>query len=84
LKNNLGEAKTNAILGYLERSKKIEIDLDGNIISMSGQENNQTSIAEEASFSSDFTNHLKSRYTFEVEEGKYLPKNLISGYSFLD
>jgi hypothetical protein len=60
MKNKLSETKTNAILRYLERSKKIEIDLDGNIIWMSGQENNQTSIAEKASFSSDFINHLKS------------------------
>lgn len=64
MKNKLGETKTNAILRYLERSKKIEIDLDGNIIWMSGQENNQTSIAEKASFSSDFINHLKSRYIY--------------------
>lgn len=64
MKNKLGETKTNAILRYLERSKKIEIDLDGNIIWMSGQENNQTSIAEKASFSSDFNNHLKSRYIY--------------------
>jgi hypothetical protein len=64
MKNKLGETKTNAILRYLERSKKIEIDLDGNIIWMSGQENNQTSIAEKASFYSDFINHLKSRYIY--------------------
>ena len=61
LKNKLDEAKINAILRYLERSKKIEIDLDGNIIWMSGQENNQTSLAEKASFSSGFIDHLKSR-----------------------
>jgi hypothetical protein len=64
MKNKLSETKTNAILRYLERSKKIEIDLDGNIIWMSGQENNQTSIAEKASFSSDFINHLESRYIY--------------------
>jgi hypothetical protein len=61
LKNKLDEAKVNTILHYLERSKKLEIDLDGNIIWMSAQEINQTSLAEKASFSSDFIVHLKSR-----------------------
>jgi hypothetical protein len=61
LKNKLDEAKVNTILHYLERSKKLEIDLDGNIIWMSAQEINQTSLAEKASFSSDFIDHLKSR-----------------------
>ena len=60
-KNKLNEAKVNPILRYLERSKKLEIDLDGNIIWMSGQEINQTSLAEKASFSSDFIDHLMSR-----------------------
>jgi hypothetical protein len=61
LKNKLDEAKVNTILHYLERSKKLEIDLDGNIIWMSAQEIYQTSLAEKASFSSDFIDHLKSR-----------------------
>lgn len=61
LKNKLDEAKVNTILHYLERSKKLEIDLDGNIIRMSAQEIYQTSLAEKASFSSDFIDHLKSR-----------------------
>jgi hypothetical protein len=64
MKNKLDEGKINAILRYLERSKKIEIDLDGNIIWMSGQENNQTSLMEKASFSSDFIEHLKSRHIY--------------------
>ena len=61
LKNKLDEAKVNTILHYLERSKKLEIDLDGNIIWLSAQEINQPSLAEKASFSSDFIDHLKSR-----------------------
>jgi hypothetical protein len=61
LKNKLNEAKINPILRYLERSRKVEIDLDGNIIWMSGQEVNQANLAEKASFSSDFVDHLKSR-----------------------
>ena len=62
LKNKLDTPKINPILRYLERSKKIEIDLDGNIVWISGQENNKTTLADKATFSSEFMDHLKSRH----------------------
>jgi hypothetical protein len=62
LKNKLDTPKINPILRYLERSKKIEIDLDGNIIWISGQENKKASLADKATFSSEFMDHLKSRH----------------------
>lgn len=51
----------NAILRYLERAKKIEIDLDGNIIWMSSEKNSQSNLVDKAVFSPDFIGHLKSR-----------------------
>lgn len=62
LKNKLDTPKINPILRYLERSKKIEIDLDGNIIWISGQENKKANLADKAIFSSEFMDHLKSRH----------------------
>jgi len=62
LKNKLDTSKINPILRYLERSKKIEIDLDGNIIWISGQENKKANLADKAIFSSEFMDHLKSRH----------------------
>jgi hypothetical protein len=61
LNNKLDGIKINAILRYLERSKKIEIDLEGNIIWISGQGNNQVTLADKAKFSFEFTDYLKSR-----------------------
>ncbi|HEY7110338.1 MAG TPA: hypothetical protein VH415_12990 [Nitrososphaeraceae archaeon] len=62
LKNKVDTPKINPILRYLERSKKIEIDLDGNIIWIGGQENKKASLADKATFSSQFLDHLKSRH----------------------
>lgn len=50
--------KINAILRYLKNSKKIEIDLDGNIIWIRGQKtSNDLTIAETANISPEFVNY---------------------------
>lgn len=50
--------KINAILRYLKNSKKIEIDLDGNIIWIRQQKmNNQLTIAETANISPEFVDY---------------------------
>jgi hypothetical protein len=47
--------KINTILRYLERSKRLEIDLDGNIIwTKQDSDNNQLSLAEIANISKEF------------------------------
>jgi hypothetical protein len=47
--------KVNTILRYLEKSKRLEIDLDGNIIwTRQESENNQLSLAERANISKEF------------------------------
>lgn len=56
----------NAILRYLKNSKKIEIDLDGNIIWIKKQyTNNQLSLAETANISQDFR-----KYYSEIADKK--------------
>lgn len=50
--------KINAILRYLKNSKKIEIDLDGNIIWIRGQKtSNHLTIAETANISPEFVDY---------------------------
>lgn len=52
----------NTILRYLKNSKKIEIDLDGNIIWIKEQSTkNQLSIAETANFSQDFMEYYSGK-----------------------
>ena len=47
--------KVNTILRYLEKSKRLEIDLDGNIIwTRQDSDNNQLSLAERADISKEF------------------------------
>jgi hypothetical protein len=47
--------KVNTILRYLEKSKRLEIDLDGNIIwTRQDSDNNQLSLAERANISKEF------------------------------
>ena len=60
---NLKPIKINTILRYLERSKRIEIDLDGNIvwISQDKDSSNQLSLAETANISKDFLEYLNKR-----------------------
>jgi hypothetical protein len=47
--------KVNTILRYLQKSKRLEIDLDGNIIwTRQDSDNNQLSLAERANISKEF------------------------------
>jgi len=47
--------KVNTILRYLEKSKRLEIDLDGNIIwTRQDSDNNQLSLGERANISKEF------------------------------
>lgn len=60
---NLSPIKINTILRYLERSKRLEIDLDGNIVWISQDKNrsNLLSFAEAANISEDFLEYLDKR-----------------------
>ena len=51
------------MLRYLERSKRLEIDLDGNIVWISQDKNrsNQLSLAETANISEDFLEYLNKK-----------------------
>jgi hypothetical protein len=53
-KDKLDLIKINTILKYLERSKTIEVDLDGNIIWIKRNINRQLNVWEKASISRDF------------------------------
>ena len=51
--------KINAILRYLERSKSLEVDLDGNIIWIREEERpNQSTLAVAASISKEFQKYF--------------------------
>jgi hypothetical protein len=60
---NLKPIKINTILRYLERSKRLEIDLDGNIVWISQDKNcsTQLSLAETANISEDFLEFFNKR-----------------------
>jgi hypothetical protein len=60
---NLNPIKINTMLRYLERSKRLEIDLDGNIVWISQDKNrsNQLSLAETANISEDFLEYLNKK-----------------------
>ena len=59
----LNLVKINAILRYLERSKKLEIDLDGNIIWIrdEGFDHHRVSLAEVANISSAFHEYFSTK-----------------------
>jgi hypothetical protein len=59
----LNSVKINTILRYLERSKRLEIDLDGNIIWIRQEEDeaNELSLAEVANISKDFLNYFSTK-----------------------
>jgi len=59
----LNSVKINTILRYLERSKRLEIDLDGNIIWIRQEkdEANELSLAEVANISQDFLNYFSTK-----------------------
>ncbi|MGA9745142.1 MAG: hypothetical protein WBQ16_11045 [Nitrososphaeraceae archaeon] len=59
-KNKLSPLKVNIILRYLERSKTVELDLDGNVIWIRKHENNPTTLCERATFSSAFIEYIKT------------------------
>jgi hypothetical protein len=66
----LDPVKINAILRYLERSKSLEVDLDGNIIWIREEEGktNQSTLADVANISKDFLNYFSTKV--EEEEDK--------------
>jgi hypothetical protein len=59
----LNSVKINTILRYLERSRRLEIDLDGNIIwiRQDKDEANEPSLAEVANISKDFLNYFSTK-----------------------
>ena len=62
LRPRLDLFKINTILKYLERSKRLETDLDGNIIWIrEGTEKNQQSLAERADMSKAFLDLFSKR-----------------------
>ena len=60
-KNKLSPLKVNIILRYLERSKTVELDLDGNVIWIREEENNQIELCDGATFSSAFIKYIKTK-----------------------
>ena len=70
LRPSLDPVKINAILRYLERSKSLEVDLDGNIIWIREEEGkpNQSTLADVANISKDFLNYFSTKV--EEEEDK--------------
>ena len=63
LQPTLNLVKINAILRYLERSRRLEIDLDGNIIWISQDkvETNRARLAEVANISKDFVDYFSTK-----------------------
>jgi hypothetical protein len=63
LRPTLNPIKIKTILRYLERSKRVEIDLDGNIIwiHQDMNETNQLSVAEAANISKDFLEYFSTK-----------------------
>jgi hypothetical protein len=59
----LNSVKINTILRYLERSRRLEIDLDGNIIwiRQDKDEANEPSLAEVANISKNFLNYFSTK-----------------------
>jgi hypothetical protein len=63
--------KINTILRYLERSKRLEIDLDGNIIwTRQDSDNNQLSLAERANISKEFLDLYSKKKENPYQGGK--------------
>lgn len=60
LKNSLDGIKINTILKYLERSKQIEIDLEGNIIWVK-KPKEQITFAEKAKIDKKFLDYMNSK-----------------------
>ena len=75
LRPRLDLFKINTILRYLERSKRLETDLDGNIIWIREDSNNanQLSLAERANVSREFLDFLSKK---AVKEKTRLEDNI--------
>jgi hypothetical protein len=70
LRPTLNPIKINTILRYLERSKRLEIDLDGNIIwiRQDMNETNRLSLEEAANISNDFLEYFSTKIQDDTEE----------------
>jgi hypothetical protein len=71
----LDPVKINAILRYLERSKSLEIDLDGNIIWIREEKANQSTLADVANISKDFLNYFSTKAGEATEEDEKINKS---------
>ena len=71
LEPRLNLFKINTILRYLERSKRLQTDLDGNIIWIREDNNNanQISLAERANISKEFLDYFSINEKCRSEEG---------------
>lgn len=74
LRPSLDPVKINAILRYLERSKSLEVDLDGNIIWIREEEGkpNQSTLADVANISKDFLNYFSTKGEEEKDKEEKL------------
>jgi hypothetical protein len=73
LGSKLSLVKINAILRYLEKSKRLEIDLDGNIIWIKEEENannHELRLSEVATISQDFLRHFSTKNTDTKDDGE--------------
>lgn len=73
LRPRLDLFKINTILRYLERSKRLETDLDGNIIWIREDSNNnadQLSLAERADLSKEFLDFFSKKDSCLLEGGE--------------
>ena len=70
LRPRLDLFKINTILRYLERDKRLETDLDGNIIWIREDSNsiNKLSLAERANLSKEFLDFFSKNYNQRLEE----------------
>ena len=71
LEPRLNLFKINTILRYLERSKRLQTDLDGNIIWIREDNNiaNQLSLGERAYISKEFLDYFSKNEKFRSGEG---------------
>ena len=60
--------KINTILRYLERDKRLETDLDGNIIWIREDNANKLSLAERANLSKEFLDFFSKNHNQRLEE----------------
>ena len=68
LRPRLDLFKINTILRYLERDKRLETDLDGNIIWIREDNANKLSLAERANLSKEFLDFFSKNHNQRLEE----------------